>query len=88
MKALVVVTYVVLFLAVVGQAVHVREEAPGEPEKLEVRDVPNRSDSPQDIALDRTERLHEYAPVETIKEPEVHAEARSNPADLLTQTSP
>jgi len=59
MQPLVLITYLVLVLAVVGQAVHVQNEVTGEPAKLQVRDVVNRSDGERDTALDRTERIHE-----------------------------
>lgn len=59
MQPLVFITYLVLVLAVVGQAVHVQNEATGKPAKLQVLDVPNRSDGARDTALDRTERIHE-----------------------------
>ena len=59
MKPLVLIIYLVLVLAVVGQAVHVQNETTGKPAKLQVRDVPNRSDGARDTALDRTERIHE-----------------------------
>jgi hypothetical protein len=59
MKPLVLTTYLVLVLAVVGQAVHVQDEATGKPAKLQVSDVPNNSDVAQDTALDRAEREHE-----------------------------
>ena len=59
MKPLVLITYLVLVLAVIGQAIHVQNESTGEPAKLQVRDVPNRSDGPRDTALDGTERIEE-----------------------------
>jgi len=59
MKPLVLTTYLVLVLAVVGQAVHVQDATTGKPAILQVSDVPNRSDGARDTALDRTERLHE-----------------------------
>ena len=59
MKTLVLITYLILVLAVVGQAAHVQNEATGKPAKLQDRDVPNRSDRARDTALDRTERIDE-----------------------------
>lgn len=59
MHPLVLITYLVLVLAVVGQAVHVQNDATGNPVKLQVRDLPNRNDGARDTALDRTERIHE-----------------------------
>ena len=61
MQPLVLITYLTLVLAVAGQAVHVQEEAPDKPAKLQVRDLPNRNDGTRDTALDRTERKHETA---------------------------
>ena len=59
MKPLVLITYLVLVLAVVGQAVHVQDEATAKPANLQVSDVPNRSDGAQDTARDRKEQVHE-----------------------------
>ncbi len=59
MKPLVPITYVVLVLAAVGQAVHVKNEATGKPAKIQVREMPNRSDGAGDTELDRTDRVHE-----------------------------
>ena len=61
MQPLVLITYLALVLAVAGQAVYVQAEAPGEPEKLQVRDLPNRGDSSQDTALAGKKRIDEPA---------------------------
>ena len=61
MQSLVLATYLALVIAVAGQAVHVQKEAPAEPEKLQVHDVPIRGDGPQVSARDRKERIHETA---------------------------
>ena len=59
MPPLVLIIYLVLVLAVAGQAVHVQKEAPSKPEKRQIRDVPDRGNSVRDTVLDRTERIHE-----------------------------
>jgi hypothetical protein len=59
MKPLVLIIYLVLVFAVVGQAIHVQDEATREPAKLQVSDGPSRSDGARDTALDRTDRIRE-----------------------------
>ena len=61
MQPLVLITYLALVLAVAGQAVYVQTEAPGEPEKLQLRDVPSRGDGTLDTALVGKKRIDETA---------------------------
>jgi hypothetical protein len=69
MQRLVLITYLTLALAAVGQALHTQKQAPGTQDKQQTRDVPNlgADADTQDTALEHTERKRKTAedPVES-----------------------